>query len=97
MIRVLYSPGKLWLRGHAGAAPRGYDPICGAVSILVETLARSLPPDSSRLGAGKARFQFPRESPEARFALRGLQLLAQTYPQYVRLDRMPDPAELELP
>lgn len=94
MIRALHSPGRLWIRGHAGAGPRGQDPVCGAVSILAETLARSLPPDHSALGAGRARFRFPEDSPEARFVLRGLDLLAQTYPGFVSLEtcRAPEPS-----
>ena len=97
MIRALYSPGRLWIRGHAGAGPRGQDPVCGAVSILAETLARSLPDGQSCLESGKARFRFPPDSPEARFVVRGLYLLAQTWPRFVRLDVRQDPADLPLP
>lgn len=85
MIRVDYHPGKLTLRGHAGCGPRGGDIVCAAVSILVETLARSLPGEDVRLGEGFAKFRFAPGNPAAAFALRGLSLLAESYPNNVNI------------
>ena len=42
MIVVTISDDEVKLEGHAGYAPRGYDIVCEAVSILTQTLAVSL-------------------------------------------------------
>lgn len=85
MIQARHTPGGLELRGHAGYAPAGADIVCAAVSILAETLARSLPSGSSRQGSGFAMFRFPEDSPQARFVLLGLRLLAESYPEAISL------------
>lgn len=85
MIRVDCSPGRLTLRGHAGCGPKGGDIVCAAVSILVETLARSLPEGDVQLGQGYGAFRFAPGNPEVEFALRGLGLLAESYPENVHL------------
>ncbi len=84
MIRVDHRPGKLTLRGHAGCGPKGGDIVCAAVSILVETLAGSLPEEDVRLGEGFAEFRFAPGNPEVKFVLRGLGLVAEAYPDAVR-------------
>lgn len=85
MIRVSGRPGRLTLRGHAGWGRRGEDIVCAAVSILVETLARSLPEEAAQLGEGFAEFRFAPGNPAAAFALRGLSLLAESYPDNVKV------------
>ena len=48
MIRVRYSCDKpqrmirIKVKGHAGAGPAGYDVVCGAVTILVRTIAKEV-------------------------------------------------------
>ena len=44
MIRVIYSPGELWVsvEGHAESGPFGQDLVCAAVSGLAVTLAESI-------------------------------------------------------
>ena len=42
MIVVSISDDEVRLEGHAGYAPKGYDIVCEAVSILTQTLAVSL-------------------------------------------------------
>ena len=85
MIRVSDRPGRLTLRGHAGWGNRGADIVCAAVSILVETLARSLPEGETQLGDGFAEFRFAPGNPAAACARRGLSLLAESYPENVQV------------
>lgn len=44
MIEITFIPGELRLTvtGHAGAAEKGRDIVCSAVSVLVYTLARAI-------------------------------------------------------
>ena len=71
-------------RGHAGFAPRGRDPVCAAISMLMYTLceipgAKFEPGEASAL----VRVDTERES-ELEAICRGLRLLARCYPGCVR-------------
>lgn len=85
MIRAVITPGKLVLQGHAHCGTRGTDIVCAAVSILTETLARSLPEGWARLAQGFAEFCYPEEPPEVSFVLRGLRLLETNFPEAVQV------------
>ncbi len=84
MIRVYRTPGILVLKGHAGAAPKGEDLVCAAVSVLTETLRATLFPKESILEEGFAAFRFAEPCPEAEFVCRGLRLLEKAYPDCIR-------------
>lgn len=42
MIKIIYEPGRITVTGHAGFAPPGQDIVCSAISVLVQTLSRSV-------------------------------------------------------
>lgn len=79
--------------GHANAAPKGEDVICAGVSALVLTLAEALPragaPDyTCSLADGKACIECRRTDatePVFNTVVCGLDLLAKTYPQYIKV------------
>ena len=81
------------IKGHANAAARGEDVICAGVSTLVLTLACALHRKgaagfSCRLNEGDARIEFEKNrasKPILFTVLRGFEFLADSYPQYIRL------------
>ncbi|CAB1129670.1 protein of unknown function [Candidatus Hydrogenisulfobacillus filiaventi] len=85
---------ELRVSGHAGAAPKGEDLVCAAVSALVETLhiglkAIDVPGWEAQVAEGDARFRFDPTFPaDGRAAVAvivaGLKDLADTQPRYVR-------------
>ena len=93
---------KLTARGHAGAAPRGEDLVCCAVSTLVQTLAQrilDLYSDGCVIGFPTTTLSAEESCVEAagvengitvrcayETVLTGLQTLAVQYPQYVQLN-----------
>jgi uncharacterized protein YsxB (DUF464 family) len=42
MIKIIHEPGRITVAGHAGFAPPGQDVVCSAISVLVQTLSRSI-------------------------------------------------------
>ena len=88
MTRVEYSPAarRLRLTGHAGAGERGSDPVCAALSILVYALLDAGAEGELRPGA--AELTLP--DADVSLALRGLRLLAESYPEYVSYKEMND-------
>lgn len=93
MVRISIYRGKV-LRlnayGHAGAAKKGHDLVCCAVSTLLYTLAAELTRRDCgaeiSLCSGFALFSVPPQAEEAfSFAKTGLRLLAAQYPQYISL------------
>lgn len=82
---------KLTVTGHAGAAPKGEDLVCAAVTILVRSLAEymKLTGDAeTTLSDGKFKLKsgnsMSMDSIGAlHMVLIGLDMLAQQYPEYI--------------
>jgi len=73
--------------GHAGAGPRGQDPVCAALSILMYTLIDCVPGAKISSGDGYCRVDGPvREKAAYEFARRGAALLEGSYPRHVHLE-----------
>lgn len=89
MTRVRYEPAlpALEMDGHAGAGARGRDPVCAALSILLFTLADASEAATLRLSDGYARVTGG-EKRDYALIVRGVKLLAESYPQYVRYEEM---------
>lgn len=90
MTRVVYEPGvpALCFSGHAGAGPRGGDPVCAALSMLMYTLLATARPARRRMGSGFCRAEGGDPAPYA-YTAAGVRLLAQAYPGHVRLEVRP--------
>jgi uncharacterized protein YsxB (DUF464 family) len=87
------------IAGHAGAAFRGSDVVCAAISVLARTLVRSF---SDRQGVeiaasaperGVFEFSAAYDVPEqdflagaASFALEGFKSIAEEYPEFISLE-----------
>ena len=92
MIRAERAPGRIALRGHAGYGPRGADIVCAAASALVYALAgrlretgrlerfQSAPGYAEIAGTGDCAREFA-------LVRRGLEMLAERYPQCVEMGR----------
>ena len=98
MTRIRYDREELRLEmeGHAGAAPKGADPVCAALSMLMMTLERRMQEQAEEMlpavSRGPGSFMICcrpedealarcRESFDTVFA--GLALLAENRPEYV--------------
>lgn len=91
MTLVIYEPETPALEfiGHAGAGLYGQDPVCAALSILLYTLAASVPEARASFGDGWARVEGAGEAGRKAgyaFAATGVRLLAEHDPQHVRLE-----------
>lgn len=99
-IRMDWKNLKLEMTGHAGAAPAGQDLVCCAESILSQTLIgvlADMAADADMDWTGKPEQGYmmieadPRKGHEAevrsyfRFAVKGLRMLAEAYPQNVEI------------
>jgi len=98
MTRIRYDRDELRLEmeGHAGAGPKGEDPVCAALSMLMMTLEARMQEQSEEMlpviSRGQGRFAIScrpeedaaercRESFDTVFA--GLSLLGENRPEYV--------------
>lgn len=84
---------QIVVSGHAGYADHGHDIICAAVSILNDTLANVTADDAYmiQIEDGFAHIYFIGPENERRKAIldtiqTGYELLADSYPEYVRID-----------
>lgn len=101
---------RMSVQGHAGAAPRGRDLICGAVTTLVYTLAQALSwqrpqlqsPPEIRIREGAAMIEaLPK--PEGRAEVMhtfwvvqtGLRMLANNYPKCIVMEQTLDQGRKE--
>ena len=100
MIKITEAPTALRLRGHAGGWPRGENPVCAAVSILLYTLAAGITQLEERglvtevtirleAGDGEVSARPGAEGERETILLfenarRGLALLAEQFPEEVR-------------
>lgn len=87
---------KLTASGHAGYAPEGYDIVCGAISILLFTLANALDdfgadnlkvdlePGDTTISCTASYGDIEIDS-FFKFAMEGLELLEEQYPDYVEI------------
>jgi len=84
------------LTGHAGAAPKGRDIVCAAVSGIVYALLEMLEKTGDiklmegLVESGRARIRFSGDKKaEGAYLMtyRGLEYLASAYPEYVRVSR----------
>lgn len=100
MIKVTLYFDALEMDGHAGAAPCGQDIVCAGASMLAYALAsrlddmglltrRELEPGRVRIG-----WEDMRGAREASAVVEaGFRLLAEAYPENVRLMTLPETAE----
>ena len=85
---------RLSVTGHAGAAPRGADPICAAVTALCYTLAQALTlqlGEKARISIreGAAEIAAPgSQTAEHTFWVvwTGLRMLAYNYPEHITVE-----------
>lgn len=100
MVRIISGKGLLRVSGHAGAGPVGHDLVCAGASMLIYTLAEQLAALAAegrvtvrqiRLEPGDAWLEWD-QTPETGLVqgciLRGLELLAEEYPEHVRIVRV---------
>lgn len=95
MIVIQKDRNVVTITGHAGYGEPGKDIVCAAVSVLVQTLAASakqLTADHMEVEyrAGFARISYNGNLSEDTHLLMdsffiGIQMIADTYPQYVRM------------
>lgn len=99
MIRAVYDRAhhRVTVKGHAGAAPYGEDPVCAGVSVLLCTLAEAVrrlernhqaEQVEIRLLAGDGEISFESEYPCLVNSVMdtvclGLECMAKQYPDYV--------------
>lgn len=97
MIEICSLENGIIVTGHARAAPRGQDIVCAAVSALIQTFAASaevlLPTKEfeCEITAGKAVITETGNLSDPARVLRdslliGLEAIAESYPQNVRID-----------
>lgn len=88
MTEIIYKNGVFTAKGHANYGPMGQDIVCAGVSVLCTTLAESLTDCEARLLPGdvEVRFNPNRTNNEViRVILNGFRLLADSYPQHVKV------------
>lgn len=95
MITVQTGDGYIIVEGHAEFAPPGQDIVCAGVTALVQTLAlalnRSEPEDDIfiHIEPGRAIFEYDNLTDAGKINagsfLIGMNWLAETYPDYVRM------------
>ena len=90
MTRVVYEPRlpALEFSGHAGAGPRGKDPVCAALSILLFTLFEAESAAQLCLRDGWCRIRGGDRRSYALIA-GGCRLLAEHYPAHVQMEVRP--------
>ena len=87
MTTIVYDPAGPWMEfsGHAGAGEPGRDLVCAALSTLMYTLIAALPGAEVTMGDGRCRVSGGEAGAYAVIAA-GARLLAEAYPQFVRLE-----------
>ena len=90
MIHITAYPNRIRFEGHAGYDAAGRDIVCAAVSALYYTLAENLksrPGFVCRQDERGAELRCPGAAEAIGFVLRGLRAIAETYPDYVRVEK----------
>lgn len=94
MITIRSDEGGFAITGHAGYAQPGQDIVCAAISALLQTFvaaAEELTADKLNcvISAGNAVIRYTDLSEQGQLLMRsffiGVQMIAESYPQYVRL------------
>lgn len=96
MIEIIENKDNIIISGHAGYAPKGYDIVCSAISILTLTLVESL----QRLTAyseevidkdGYVEIETKALSRDAEFLIQaffiGVMGVATIYPKHIKVSR----------
>ena len=95
MVEITRRTDGITIKGHAGYSEPGKDIVCAAISTLTETLAASmdkLTADQlqSDIRAGNAVIRYGDLSEPGQLLVNsffvGVQLIADEYPQYVRIE-----------
>lgn len=94
MVLVTRSPNRITLKGHAGYAQQGEDIVCAAVSILAQTLIKSV----EDLTTGKIQYSISPGSVDIKHGnlsasaqtlmdsfFIGIRMIADEYPDNVRI------------
>lgn len=94
MIEITHANGNITITGHAGYAEHGKDIVCSGVSALVQTLIVAIPELTTDIirydiQPGWANIKHGILSERAQLLIDsfflGLKMIADEYPQYVRL------------
>lgn len=90
MISIYEDNDRLVISGHAGAAPKGEDLVCAAVTILIHSLNAMIAdePIEVELAEGKYTLRGKgsvRAQTALEMAMCGLKLLAEHYPECVKI------------
>lgn len=94
MITINHSDGCIKIEGHAGYAAHGQDIVCAAISTITQVFIASvedLTTDNlkSDIRAGNAVIEYGNLSERAQVLMDsffvGIQMIADEYPDYVRL------------
>lgn len=94
MINVKIDKNKITANGHAGYAQKGYDIVCAAFSMLSITLELSIEKLTNNvvdisMSAGHLSIEWERISPGGLLLINsyieGLKALAETYPEYIKV------------
>ena len=95
MIVITHQDNTITVKGHAGYAPHGQDIVCASISALVQVFVASVEQLSSdtlkcEIGRGNAVISYKNLSEKSRTLLDsffvGVKLIADSYPQHVRID-----------
>lgn len=95
MITITHRNNTITVKGHAGYAPHGQDIVCASISALVQVFVASVEELSSdklkcEIRAGNAVISYKNLSEKSRTLLDsffiGCRMIADSYPQYVRID-----------
>ena len=95
MITITHHNNTITVNGHAGYAPHGQDIVCASISALVQVFVASveeLTGDTLKceISAGNAFIEYKNLSEKSRTLLDsffiGCRMIADSYPQYVRID-----------
>lgn len=95
MITITHQNQKISIVGHAGYAEHGKDIVCASISALTQVFIASveeLTTDELKceIGAGNAVISYKNLSEKSRTLLDsffvGVKMIADAYPQYVRID-----------
>ena len=97
MIEIKHSPRIITISGHAGYAPHGQDIVCASISALTQVFIASvkeLTNDNLKcdIRAGNTRIQYGNLSERGQVLLDsflfGIELIADSYPNNVRIDQV---------
>lgn len=95
MITITHEHNKITVSGHAGYAPHGQDIVCASISTLTQVFVASVEEMTadelkSEIRAGNAVISYKELSEKSRTLLSsffiGCRMIANAYPDYVRID-----------